>query len=119
MSHKGMVGYMGPTSNEHLSVLKLIGVWNEVGELSGYIYSEDKPMPDCLKKISDAIQSTREYLKQNPPKVTLSEFQVCKSYKNKLASETHNCPYHSDIENDDKYICNCCSDCTEECNRAI
>lgn len=31
----------------------------------------------------------------------------------------HPCPYKSDMNGDYKTLCNCCSDCQEECNKSL
>lgn len=33
----------------------------------------------------------------------------------KPGSPLHTCPFASDVENDNKSLCNCCDDCTSEC----
>lgn len=68
MSHKGATGYMGYTGNEQPIVIALIDEWNKLGKLDGFIGSmDDRPMPEYLKKLLDAINSVREHLKNNPP----------------------------------------------------
>jgi hypothetical protein len=35
------------------------------------------------------------------------------------ADPDHPCPYASDIDNDDTTMCNCCSNCSQECANDI
>ena len=33
--------------------------------------------------------------------------------------EEHSCPWQSDINNDDEYMCNCCDSCSSNCAEDI
>lgn len=35
--------------------------------------------------------------------------------KRNLAAPMHTCPYQVDVNDNDKFMCDCCDDCTTEC----
>lgn len=41
--------------------------------------------------------------------------EKCNRCKKNNGKELHSCPYKSDIDDNDKELCNCCEDCEEEC----
>ena len=43
----------------------------------------------------------------------------CKMCMKNYAEDEHACPYKEEIDNDDTSLCNCCPNCTEECNNDI
>lgn len=64
MSHAGPRGCMGWSSNDHPVTIELIHIWNKLGVLDGFIYSEYRKEPEHLKKLSEAIEVIREHLKE-------------------------------------------------------
>ena len=69
MCWKGVRGCQGWSSNEHPITIELIKQWNILGEKCGFIYSDDdRPIPEHLVKLQEAIESSRKYFKENPPK---------------------------------------------------
>lgn len=43
----------------------------------------------------------------------------CKECGENLAEDYHTCPYEEDINKDDKFLCNCCKGCQEQCVQEI
>lgn len=43
------------------------------------------------------------------------EVQVCPTCNTEPARESHPCPYHSDVNNDDGFRCTCCERCENNC----
>lgn len=43
----------------------------------------------------------------------------CDKCKKGYRQELHTCPYASEINNDDETLCDCCADCTYECQMDI
>lgn len=43
----------------------------------------------------------------------------CQKCKKKNALELHSCPYRSDVNNDNKFVCNCCRSCQTDCAQDV
>lgn len=49
----------------------------------------------------------------------LDQDDKCQSCQNEEALELHTCPYAEEINNDSENLCNCCSNCINQCYQDI
>jgi hypothetical protein len=89
MSWAGNRGSMGYSGNELPIVMKMIDLWNELDEMD--YTGKDKPLPEHLSKLQDAISLTRKCLQENPPKKddTIKDLKI----KNPVFEMRENCSY--------------------------